>query len=258
MGAQGYDSVLGSPIYCNGSTWTPTSNAVIGSVRNAKMYVSAAGATATFTADEIVVGTSNTGSSRVLSSYSQSINSGTTGAGGMDTGSAPASGYVSLYAITEANGTTSILACNASTSTTTVYSGSNMPSGYVASALIGIWPTNSSSQFIVGLIMDRSFSRSPVEILSGGTASSYTSVSISSVVPPGAKTVSGWLGFTSVSGGDSFFLASDANGTGAVFAYTGGSATNYPFSGLPIITSQTLYYYISAGSAQFAINGYTF
>ena len=69
----------------------------------------------------------------------------------------PASGFVSVYAIAKSDGTQSILACNASTSSGSVYSGSNMPSGYTYSALLGTWPTNGSSQFVVGTQIDRKF-----------------------------------------------------------------------------------------------------
>lgn len=72
---------------------------VVGMVRNASMSVTAASAAATFNADQIVVGTSLTGLQYFLGSFSKTINLATTGAGGMDAGSAPPSGFVALYAI---------------------------------------------------------------------------------------------------------------------------------------------------------------
>ena len=105
-------SVNSTGVAANGNV---LSSPIVGSMRNGKMSVTAASASATFTADEIIVGAALNGSAKRLSSYSQAINLATTGAGGMDTGSAPVSGFVSLYAIAKPDGTTSILACSQST-----------------------------------------------------------------------------------------------------------------------------------------------
>ncbi|EOI7396797.1 hypothetical protein OZ713_004150, partial [Yersinia enterocolitica] len=119
---------------------------VIGTSRNAKMSVTAASSTATFTADELIVQTALGGLQYKLSSFSKTINLATTGVGGMDTGTVPANGFVALYAIY--NPTTQIsalLAVNASSVVAPeVYGGSNMPAGYTASALVSVLPTSSS------------------------------------------------------------------------------------------------------------------
>ena len=119
---------------------------VIGSARNVKMSVAAASASATITADQIFVGTSLSGQVYRLASLSKSINLATTGAGGMDTGTAPASGYVAIYAIyNPTTATSALLATNATSSIVgEVYGGANMPAGYTASALVAVWPTNAS------------------------------------------------------------------------------------------------------------------
>lgn len=76
--------------------------------------MNAASATVTFSGDQIVVGTSLSGLQYVLGSFSKTINLATTGAGDMDTGSAPASGYVALYAIyNPTSGASALLATNA-------------------------------------------------------------------------------------------------------------------------------------------------
>lgn len=158
----------------------------VGSMRNARMYLAAAASSATFTADQIVVGTTLSAQPFLLSNFSESINLAATGAGGMDTGSAPVSGYVGLYAIY--NPTTqaaSILAVNASSELPTVYNGGHMPSGYTASALISVWPTNASGQLVVGLQNDRRITTALKTVLSTTTAqSSLTALSIASAVPP--------------------------------------------------------------------------
>lgn len=72
---------------------------VIGQSSNANMSVTTASVTAAFTADELIVGTALGGLQYRLGNFSKTINLATTGAGGMDTGTAPASGYIALYAI---------------------------------------------------------------------------------------------------------------------------------------------------------------
>ena len=233
---------------------------VAGSVRNAIMSVAAASATATFTADEIIVATALNGVFLRLSSYSKSINLAITGAGGMDTGSAPVSGYVSLYAIAKPDGTSSILACNVTTSTATIYAGANMPAGYTYSALIGTWPTNASSQFPIGYQTDRFVSIPLVAVLSAGTQTTYTSVSISSAVPPNAKVAIGAAEANYVSAAAQVIIAADVNGTGFTTVDGIPSQANHAFMQCPIVTSQTLYYKTgNAGcTAYIFVTGYLF
>jgi hypothetical protein len=244
---------------------------VVGTIRNGKMSVTTASATATFTADEIVVQTSLGGASKQLSSYSQSINLGTTGAGGMDTGSAPTNGFVSLYAIAKSDGTKNILACNVTTSGSSIYGGANMPSGYTYSAFIGVWPTNGSGQFILGYQRDRRiwFPKVNALNLSGGsTPTSMTSLSISSLVPSNAVTVSGVMGCTSNSNAE-ILVASDSSGTAQQMhiestnsgvTVMDGFYSAGIFTDLPLITAQTIYYRGGTVnvSMRIDVNGYTF
>ncbi|HBQ8792691.1 TPA: hypothetical protein L9B16_003369 [Klebsiella quasipneumoniae] len=57
---------------------------VVGATRNAAMRIATASATATFTADEIIVETALGGTQYRLSSFNKTINLGVVGAGGMD------------------------------------------------------------------------------------------------------------------------------------------------------------------------------
>lgn len=254
----------------NDSAPSGGASAPVGSTRNAKMSVTSASSTATFTADEVIVETALGGTAYRLGSYSQSINLATTGAGGMDTGSAPTSGFVSLYAIAKADGTKNILACNASTSGGSIYSGSNMPAGYVASALIGVWPTNGSGQFVAAYQVNRSIEFVPVQVLSlnSGGATSFTPVGLSSCVPPNAKTWSGTLGGATTNS-PSGCVAADPNGVGMRTHMTA-SGTSSPLNGfdygasnianVPLITAQTTYYKVQSASWSFRITvgGYDF
>jgi hypothetical protein len=190
----------------------------IGAIRLGKMSVTAASASGTFTADQINAGTALNGTFYNLSSYSKTINLGTTGAGGMDTGTAPVSGFVSLYAIyNPATPATSILACAVATSTASVYGGANMPAGYTASALIGIWPTNGSSQFVPGLILDHHFAYQTAVNVMGATTGvgSLTSQSISTGVPAAARSADIVLSSTQTSSTIYGTVSADSTGTGA-------------------------------------------
>lgn len=221
-----------------------------GMLRNGSLSVPAAAASATFTADEILVGTALGGQTYRLANFSQSINLGTVGAGGMDIGSAPASGFVALYAIY--NPTTkaaALLAVNASSARAPeVYGGANRPSGYTASALVSVWPTTGSGQLAVGYQKDRRITTPAITALSGSSLpSSYSPISLSGGVPINAKTVSGlmFLQATSGSGGISVSVASDANGTGrqAINGYTTTTAgVTATFSDLALATAQLLYF----------------
>lgn len=234
---------------------------VVGSARNAKMSVTSASATATFTAAEIIVKTALGGLMQVRSSYSQSINLGTTGAGGMDTGAAPVSGFVSIYAIAKPDGTTSILACAVATSTASIYGGANIPSGYTYSALIGVWPTDSSKRFVVGIQNGDMFSGAENVVLSGGVQTSYTSVSISGAVPPNATCIVGYAAASYSSAGGYGSIAADSSGTGAFD--TGTVASGIAMRDvliLPIITTQTVYYKTSNSGTgiSLVVTGYKF
>ncbi|EPB4501579.1 hypothetical protein [Yersinia enterocolitica] len=156
---------------------------VIGTSRNAKMSVTAASSTATFTADELIVQTALGGLQYKLSSFSKTINLATTGVGGMDTGTVPANGFVALYAIY--NPTTQIsalLAVNASSVVAPeVYGGSNMPAGYTASALVAVFPV-ATSQFGLFELSERFVSIIGIQVLTGsGTVGSVSALSLSGV-----------------------------------------------------------------------------
>jgi hypothetical protein len=241
--------------------------AVIGSARKALMNVTAASASATFTADEVVVGTTLGGASYALAAYSQAINLATTGAGGMDTGTAPVSGYVALYAIyNPVTKVAGILGTNAtSAAAPSVYGGSHMPSGYTASALISVWPTNGSSQFIIGFQRDRKIGFVQVSALTTSTAIGITPVSVSSILPPNAVRAYGQLGGLSTSAGQwSMIVCATLQGAGSQTGVFGVAASEGDFSNfvVEISVAQELFYQLtgSAGTptATIYLNSYEF
>lgn len=238
---------------------------VVGSARNLSMQVAAASATATLTADEIIVESALGGLTYRLASFSKTINLATTGAGGMGTGTVPANGYVALYAIyNPTTGASALLAVNAtSVVAPEVYGGANMPSGYTASALVSVWRT-ASSQFVAGYQFGRQFSSNGISAATTSVAiASYTAVDISATVPRNAKFI--W-GDASVRGTspDSLAVTLAANNLGfgsrqtALTSASGGNSySNTSFPGLPLITPQTVYWRVSINTGTLTSAGFT-
>lgn len=228
---------------------------------NASMSVLSASATATFNADFITVATSLGFfiATYPLAGFSRTVNLGLSGAGGMDVGSAPTNGFVSLYGILNPTALSyAILACNASTSSGSIYSGVNLPSGYIASGLLGIWPTNGSGQFVRGFQRNRSVWFGGVSV-SLGTPASYTALSIAAAVPQAAISFSGVMQNT-LNSAMSIDLSANSSGTGQQsFTYTNGvGVMAIPITQFPILTSQTVYYRSGGIAAGFSITGYMF
>lgn len=240
---------------------------VVGSMRKGSMSVIAASATATFTADEIAVKSVLGAPSWLLSSFNKSVNLATVGAGGMDTGTAPVSGYVALYAIyNPTTATSALLATNATAARAPeVYGGVNMPAGYTASALVSVWATNSSSQFIIGSQMDRGVAFMPILVAQTAiNAGSATPISAAPAVPKNATTCAGMVtGFFSTASSAIIYLGSDSSMSGqqGPSGYgTSGNQMGGSFSGIQLKTSQGVYYTFSGASCTLAIfiSSYTF
>lgn len=239
-----------------------TNIGVVGSSTNARASVTTSSATATFTADAVIVGNALSGPLYQLSSYAKALNLGTVGAGGMDVGTAPVNSYVSIYAIYGVSGSlVSIIAQDVANAlptagkSPTIYSGTHMPAGYTASALIGIWPTDANGHFIPGYMTGRHFSFAGT-LYSNLRALTWTSQVIA--VPASAVSVDGTI-FASTPNPSNFtvmFIAGVGSGTGLgigqVSAYGGSTNLGFAtvgdsgcgFCAVPLITPQTVYYYV--------------
>ncbi|MGA3803675.1 hypothetical protein ACI2VC_06690 [Ralstonia nicotianae] len=224
---------------------------VVGSARNLAMSVSAASATATLTADEIIVETALGGVRYCLPSFSKTINLATTGAGGMDTGSAPTNGFVALYAIyNPTTGVSALLARNAATVQGNVYGGANMPAGYTASALVSVWPTNGSGQFVVGIQADRTIGLAPTAQINTSTQQvSLTSLTVTTGVAPNAKAVYGEVSVqTTSSSAMACSVASSANNLmESNIANQNAVQIRAVFQRTLLVTPQTIFYTASVG-----------
>ena len=213
--------------------------------------------TATWTADEIVVKTALGGVAHALSAYNQTLNVATVGAGGMDTGAAPVSNWLYVYAIfNPTTGAASILGTSGGVGQS-IYPGSNLPSGYTYSALIGTFRTNTSSQIPIFLQRQNVIAQPQTAVLAGGAATALTAVNISSGVPPNAKTVD--LGVSNSSGASgTFWFAYDA--AGVIFGSSSLSTAGWSIQlwDVMMMTPQTIYYYQAGGlSISISIGQYT-
>ncbi|KKL39536.1 tail protein [Burkholderia contaminans FFH2055] len=236
------------------------------------MSVAAASSTATLTADEIVVGTALGGQKYLLKQFSNTINLATNGAGGMDTSTTPVSGYVALYAIYNPTTAASALLATNSTSTVApnVYGGGNAPAGYTASALVSVWATNGSGQFVAGLQADRSISIIPNVVLNSNTSqASLTALSISGAVPKNAVSVTFRSSLSSSSAGWSGNITITPSAGGIATQTVGGSngaANSALYGTLPDVgiagNSQQVFYICGAspGTPTYGVNvlGYKF
>jgi len=224
----------------------PQKSGIVGGMRNAKMRVAAASATANFTADEVIVKTALGGEQRYLKGVNGNINLGAVGAGGMDVGSAPISGFVCMYLGYNPDTGQSRLFTQDATAAALgeVYGGTNLPAGYTMTALVGVWPTDSSRRFKIGYQFDRNvFLASAVAFQFTGQRPSPTSFSVSSLIPKNAKTMRGVLSVTCPTSQAIYSsVGADASNTGLVTASASPStAASDTFDSVPIITEQTLY-----------------
>ena len=239
---------------------------VVGDSRNAAITITAAATVATFTADQLVVEDST--GSYLLKNVNDSINLANVGVGGMDTGAAPTNGFLAIYEIfNPTSKTTGLLGRNATTAKANeVYDGQNMPAGYTASALVSVWRV-SAGKLVVGYQEGRRIHTSWGPLLNDTTQKgTLTALSIAGYVPMNAKTLSGQLiASPAATGGVAMDVAGTIDGIGGKYynAYlSAGSSGQAPFSDMPLIVPQTLYYIATSSSAtaQFQVlaSGYTF
>lgn len=203
----------------------------VGQSSRARATVPSASSSVNFFSDEIIVGTSVGGALRRLSNVSESVNLGTTGAGGMDVGAPPVAGFVALYVIF--NPTTSdvaLLATDAtSVSPTETYTKANIPAGYTYSALAAVLRV-ASSQFVPQAMRGRSVSQVPKIVLNGSTTPRTTpfALNIASAVPLNCISCSGSIAINGSGAGPDLLAAvgSSSNMEGQQQVTLNGSQSN--------------------------------
>jgi len=225
---------------------------IVADSRNNK-WLFASNTTLTATVNEVIAKTSLGGTPYLGVSLSATLNFGSTGVNGLDTGSIAASTFYGLYWIYNPGSNTWATLASLS------FTAPTLPSGYTAFALMGVVPTNASSQIVAGFtLLGRNHYYQPLTIASPLTAhSSYTAQSLAAGVPSVAVAVSGIMLSTAV-GGNTFAVAADSSGTGAqenAMSTASGSAGNpamaagLTFVGVPLITAQTIYYLMTGAGA---------
>ncbi|WJV25929.1 MULTISPECIES: hypothetical protein [Pseudomonas] len=220
---------------------------ITGSVRNARMSISTASGSASLVADEVVVKSALGGHAYLLPSFNKSINLATTGVGGMDTGTAPVSGFVGIYAIfNPTTGVSGLLAVNATTTRLPqIYGGANMPSGHTASALLTVVPTNSSGLISQCVVRDRRVYIAPTVGYATTSIVSTTTVYVG-IIPFNAAEVSGMISLSCTAAGQVSLTV--AGGTGntntgsatSTVTLIANGASSMPFSSVPVVDNASL------------------
>lgn len=221
--------------------------AVVGSSRNIRMSLVVVSATATLTADEVFVKSALGGTAWLVPSFNKTINLATTGAGGMDTGTAPVSGHVAIYAIyNPTTATSALLAVNATAvAQPEVYGGANMPAGYTASALVSVWGTTGSGLLTIGSQFERLISMQQAVVYNNGATNVTVTPIGATILPKNAKSVSGNLTVSaSTASGLSLAVYSNSAGSGQQInnsSVASGGQSVCSFNRVLITTQQTIY-----------------
>lgn len=232
---------------------------IVGQSRNARMTVAAASSIGDFLADELIVNSALGGNQYRLKSVSARITLTTIGAGGMATGSVPATGYVAVYVIyNPTSGSVALLGMDAtSVLAPEVYGGANMPAGYTASSLVAVWPT-ASSQFVIGNLIGRKIEIATRTLLSSSTVNANRVSLTTTQFPLNAKSIYGNMSVGSTTASSCSVVVWGANSQvgGMPFSQTvvAGGAYAATFSAVSV-TNQTIGWSSgnTAGTPTFAI-----
>lgn len=229
---------------------------VVGDSRNLKASVPSPSAAINITADELLVVAGLGGQPYKITNFNQSLNTGSVGAGGMDTGLAPVSGFVGIYAIynptTQAS---ALLGTVGATVLPATYNGSAMPTGYTASALISSWATNASRQFVIGLQVGRRVATNIVPLVSTNTATTTaTAFSTLAGCPPNAVEIDVIVNASQTSNGTGVQMVCSATPTGlgatvATATVSGQISTTSSRGVALVLTPGSLYYYMTNTNA---------
>lgn len=242
---------------------------VVGTSRNAKMNIAAASASATFTADELIVQTALGGRQYKIAKLNKTLNLAIVGAGGMDIGAVSASGFVAIYAIfNPLTRDSALLAVNLAAAAVApeVYSGANMPGGFTASALVSVWLV-AGSKFTMGIQTGRHIVTASNQVFSATSVipATPTGLSLSAYIPANAKEVDIFQRFVSTSADfQQMAITSTINSIGLFGVLSNASAVNQQFGStgsIKIVDPQTLYYYQTGAvstTRQLYVLGYIF
>lgn len=248
-------------LYGDGTTLNLAASAsapsLIGQFTNAAFTNSTGSSTGTWTADEIIVGTRVGGTAVKIKNVSFALNLASSGAsGGMDTGSAPASGYVGVYAFyNPTTGAVDSRMVNATAAAVpTVYGGSNAPAGYTMSALVSVLPTSALSQFTVCAQRNRRITTTLITLLSTTTpVTGINSFAIAAGIPRNAIEADLVAGATQGTAGSGVQMSVSGNAAGVdpgVVSSLASSGTNASTIKMRTMIANALYglYYVMSNT----------
>lgn len=227
---------------------------------------------ASWTVNEAIAESSLTGTAAKGALLSVSFNGGVTGAGGMDTGSTPVLGSLSVYLIYDSltNNWTTLGYASGSSVPSPVYPGSNLPSGYGYSVLLWTGLTDGSGNIVQFTQKNRNVWTAPALVVNTSTGvTSFTAVSVAAAVPYGTTALWGTMGMynaSAVSAGVS--VASDTSGDyaqswiGATTAISiNGFSGSAPYGPIPLTTPQQIAWKTTAPATYtylINVSGYSF
>lgn len=258
-GQQRYNSTSKVMEFCNGTAWsTFGTNSCSGP--SFEQLVVNNNATTPNTKIDVSAGYLNmrnsSGVGMCASGVTFTINAATNGANGLDTGSMAASTWYYVWAISNGSVNAGLLSTSSTSPT--------LPSGYTYYTLLGAVRSNASTAFLKFKQSNKDVFYYAYFNVTGGSATSWTSIDVSAYVPPiatAAKTIS-FCTMTAVSNAYYCYIGGD----GAVehsyqmaFFFNSGYTLQEPTwtDEIPMQTPQTLYYYTNGGSNVSQANGIT-
>jgi len=225
------DVELGSPIldtyrltYDSGtSKWAPEAPTAASSVvatagTYKKLDANRNGTNTVFiTATDLVV-TNTDDEPVILNSVSETINAGTTGVNGLDTGSRSSSTWYYMHIIWNGTTTNSLMSLSDDSPT--------LPSGYTHFARVGMLRTDGASDLKnFEQKNNRCWWRESMNLHTSGTAGAWSARTATSVFPPIAKQVTCIMSDTGRDAG----LSSESNGRGGSYLTAGAAGANGSF-----------------------------
>lgn len=241
-------------IRCNGTDvfWTdrptPTfSNNVLCPSKNL-IVRRASAATVVVSADGVVLSNS-VGRQRFFASLSETLDLSTSGVNGRDAGSETSSTWEHAWAIGKEDGTLDgVISTSASAP--------SLPAGYTWYGYLGAFYNDASSN-IVSFYQTghRVVGAANANVLTAGSATSATVVSLAAFVPPNAKTA---RIYALLSAG-AVQITSDATGTTPTYATELiGSGVGYYQGDVVLTTAQQLKYWVVTGPVTIVCNGWSY
>ena len=199
-------------------------------------------------ADEVVL-VDTSGNLQRFASLNESPAITASGANGLDTGAEGSSTWYHVWAIGKSDGTLDSLISASATAPT-------LPSGYTFQGYLGAVYNNSSSNFVAFFQRGNFVTSLETVALNGGTATSFTAISLAAIIPPNATSVLILFNAKKLSGTAATTTAVAPAGSattptyGELFASSPATADlQYGNGELILSTAQEIVYYVSGANA---------